>query len=174
VGYYYATSKYNSMTEIKESANMKEEEHLKEVLSNVEREEPIAPESIDTTKPSNSNINSQLPQQKLSSSTITADGSPQSLEEQLHSEDRKKKKYWMSLEANKNRLQKEVEDNKEKEYEMKAAAAGEDCSVSTLPNYTSSSWLDVAKVWTNLYVQSAKDAAKMTEYWLDLFSKPWL
>jgi hypothetical protein len=36
----FDSSKYDSMTEMKESADMKEEGHLKEVLSSVEKEEP--------------------------------------------------------------------------------------------------------------------------------------
>ena len=170
----FDSSKYDSITEIKESANIKEEGHLKDVLSNVEREEPIAPETVDTSKPSNIDINSRPPQQKLSSSTITADGSPPSLEERVAMfRGSKEEVSDQGLESNKNMLQKEVEDNKEKEHE-KEAAVGEDYSVSICPKYTTSSWLDLANIWTDLYVQSAKNAATMTEYWLGLFSKPWL
>src|SRR5215216_1527961 len=39
----FDSSKYDSMTEMKESADMKEGGHLKEVLSSVEKEEPIEP-----------------------------------------------------------------------------------------------------------------------------------
>ena len=28
-------------------------------------------------------------------------------------------------------------------------------------------------MWTNIYTESVRNTAKMSEYWLDLFSKPW-
>src|ERR671918_3201104 len=39
----FDSSKYDSMTEMKKSADMEEGGHLKEVLSSVEKEEPIEP-----------------------------------------------------------------------------------------------------------------------------------
>jgi hypothetical protein len=81
----FDSSKYDSMAEIKESAaDMKKEggkEHLKEeeeeeVLSNIQREEPIRSESVDTAKPSDIDLNSPVQPQQLppssSPSTITA------------------------------------------------------------------------------------------------------
>jgi hypothetical protein len=40
----FDSSRYNAITEMKESANMKEEEHLKEVLSSVEKDHPLKAE----------------------------------------------------------------------------------------------------------------------------------
>ena len=55
----FDSSKYNSMTEMNELANMKEGDHLKEVLSNVEKEEPIKPTTMDTES-SSMDIDSSL------------------------------------------------------------------------------------------------------------------
>ena len=59
----FDSSKYNAATEIKEAANMKEGEHLKEVLMSVDKEEPLNPENSDIGK----NIdNSQAPRPEAS------------------------------------------------------------------------------------------------------------
>jgi hypothetical protein len=71
----FDSSKYDSMTEMKESAYMKEGGHLKEVLSSVEKEEPIKPTVMDT-KLSSMDTNSHS-----AAMTIAADASPPSLEE---------------------------------------------------------------------------------------------
>jgi hypothetical protein len=42
----FDSPRYNAMIEMKESANIKEEEQLKEVLSSVEKEQPLKAESI--------------------------------------------------------------------------------------------------------------------------------
>jgi hypothetical protein len=65
----FDSSKYNSMAEMKESADMKEGGHLKEVLTNVEKEEPIKPETV------NNNKHFDI------YTTMTSDASPPHLEE---------------------------------------------------------------------------------------------
>jgi hypothetical protein len=35
-------------------------------------------------------------------------------------------------------------------------------------------WWEATKFWTDLYVDSARNVAETTEYWLNLFSNPWL
>jgi hypothetical protein len=72
----FDSSKYDSMKEMKESADTNEERHLEKVLSSVEKEEPIKPDMVDTNN-RRSNINTDS-----SSGTITdSDASPPNLEE---------------------------------------------------------------------------------------------
>jgi hypothetical protein len=72
----FDSSKYDSMTEMKKSADMKEGGHLKEVLSSVEKEEPIEPTTTTDTRPSNMDTNSPS-----AAANATADASPPNLEE---------------------------------------------------------------------------------------------
>jgi hypothetical protein len=71
----FDSSKYDSMSEMTELASMKEVGHLKEVLSSVEKEEPIEPTTTDT-RPSNMDANSPSAAERA-----TADASPPNLEE---------------------------------------------------------------------------------------------
>jgi hypothetical protein len=34
-------------------------------------------------------------------------------------------------------------------------------------------WRESVNMWTNIYTESVRNTAKISEYWLDLFSKPW-
>lgn len=75
------SSKYNAATELKEAANMKEGEHLKEVLMSVDKKEPLNPENLDTGKLID---NSQPPRPEALSSTaeiVSNDVNPPSLED---------------------------------------------------------------------------------------------
>ena len=72
----FDSSKYDSMTEMKESADMEEGGHLKEVLSSVEKEEPIEPTTTTDTRPSNMDTNSPS-----AAANAAADASSPNLEE---------------------------------------------------------------------------------------------
>src|SRR5919109_3568855 len=76
----FDSSKYNAATEIKEAANIKEEEHLKEVLMSVDKEEPLKPENSYAGK----NIDNSEPPRPEASSTaeiVSNNVNPPSLEE---------------------------------------------------------------------------------------------
>jgi hypothetical protein len=73
----FDSSKYDSMTEMKELADMKEEGHLKEVLSSVEKEESVEL-AIADTRLSNMDTN---PSSAAANDTV--DASPPSLEDHM-------------------------------------------------------------------------------------------
>ena len=162
----FDSSKYNAATEIKEAANMKEGEHLKEVLMSVDKEEPLNPENSDIGK----NIdNSQAPRPEASSSTaeiVSNDVNPPSLEERA-----------AMLRGSKEPLDKELQDNRnvthqDREHKQKEDEKQEEIN-KDYPR-AAATWPNLINAWSDLYVESAKNMATITEYWINLFSIPWL
>lgn len=161
----FDSSKYDSMTEMKESADMKEGEgHLKEVLSSVEKEKPIEPTTTNT-KLSN-----------MESSPSTAEGStpdlsPPNLEERASTlrNSREEQIADRQLEVSKDKS-KEEEEIRVKD---KKAYSRQYYSSNIAGSYTSF-WQDAAKSWNDFYIEYARNASEITKYWLDLFSKSWL
>jgi hypothetical protein len=192
----FDSSKYDSMAEIKESAaDMKKEgggeEHLKEeeeeVLSNIQREEPIKSESVDTGKPSDIDLNSPAqPQQLLPPpSTITAtadDMTSPSLEERAEAilGDSKEeiitsadqnleedtKNIVVSKEAEDEEAEKKKKDNKEQQQQQHY-------SPSISASYMTS-WHDYVNGAFNVYSESIRSAANIAEYSFRMFWQPWL
>lgn len=154
----FDSSKYDSRTEMKESADMKEEGHLKEVLSSVEKEEPIEL-AIADTKPSNMDTNSPS-----AAASATADASPPNLEERAATLRGSKEEQTVdrNLEDSKDKSLEEVIEVKDKE------AAREVADLYTI------FWRDAAKSWNDFYIEYARNASQITKYWSDLFSKSWL
>lgn len=161
----FDSSKYDSMTETKESADMKEGEHLKEVLSSVEKEEPIEPTTTTDTRPSNMDTNSSS-----AAANAIADASPPNLEERAASLRGSKEEQIVdkNLEDSKDKSQEEVIEVKDKE-----ADAEPRLSRNLVDPYTIF-WRDAAKSWNNFYIEYARNASEITKYWSDLFSKSWL
>jgi hypothetical protein len=163
----FDSSKYDSMTEMKESADMKEGEgHLKEVLSSVKKETPIEPTTTNT-KLSN-----------MDSSPSTAEGStpdisPPNLEERESTlrNSREEQIADRHLEVSKDKSKEEEEE--EVRVKDKKAYSRQDYSSNIAGSYTSF-WQDVAKSWNDFYIEYARNASEITKYWLDLFSKSWL
>jgi hypothetical protein len=148
------SSKYDSMTEMKESADMKEGEHLKEVLSSVEKEEPIKPTTTTDTRPSIMDTNSSS-----AAANATADASPPNLEERAATLRGSKEEQIVD------KSQEEVIEVKDKE-----ADAEPRLSRNLADSYTIF-WRDAAKSWNDFYIEYARNAFEITKYWSDLFSK---
>ena len=161
----FDSSKYDSMTEMKESADMEEGGHLKEVLSSVEKEEPIEPTTTTDTRPSNMDTNSPS-----AAANAAADASPPNLEERA-----------ATLRGSKEEqiVDKNLEDSEDKSLEKvievkdKEADAEPYLSQKVADPYTIF-WRDAAKTWNDFYVEYTRNASEITRYWSELFSKSWL
>ena len=144
----FDSSKYDSMAEMEKSAEIKEGEHLKEILTSAEKEKPLDPTTMKVTK--------------ISEATTFPNAKPPNLEERAANlRDSKEEKIAI---GNKELSKEEIIESKDK----KTAS-----SLSLGESYTNF-WREATKSWTALYVESARNVAEATEYWLDLFSKPWL
>jgi hypothetical protein len=160
----FDSSKYDSMTELKESADMKEGGHLKEVLSSVEKEEPIEPTTTTDTKLSNMDTNSSS-----AAANPNADASLPNLEERAATLRGSKEEQT---------LDKNLDDSKDKSQEAievkdKEADTEQHLSRNMADPYTIF-WRDAAKSWTDFYIEYARNASEITKYWSDLLSKSWL
>jgi hypothetical protein len=164
----FDSSKYDSMKEMKESADMKEGEgHLKEVLSSVEKEKPIEPITTDTKLPSMDTDSTP----SVASATVTAaDASPPSLEERAATLRSSKEVHEvdMNLEESKDKLQEEVIKVKDKESNIEPHVSQRAADPYTI------FWQNAAESWNDFYIQYAKNASEMTKSWLDSFSNSWL
>jgi hypothetical protein len=152
----FDSSKYDSMTEMKESADMEEGGHLKEVLSSVEKEEPIKSTTMDT-KSSSMDTNSSS-----AAANTNADASPPSLEEKAAALRGSKEEQTVD---SKDRSEEEVIEVKDKE-----ADTGQRLSQKVTDPYTIF-WRDAAKSWNDFYIEYARNTSEITKYWSDLFSK---
>jgi hypothetical protein len=159
----FDSSKYDSMTEMKKSAAMKEGGHLKEVLSNVEKEEPIELAIADTRL---SNIDTN----PSSAAANAADVSPPNLEERaaMLRDSKEEQTVDRNLDDSKDKPQEEVIEVKDKE-----ADAEPHLSRNLADPYTIF-WRDAAKSWNNFYIEYTRNASELTQYWSDLLSKSWL
>ena len=152
------------MTEMKKSADMKEGGHLKEVLSSVEKEEPIEPTTTTDTRPSNMDTNSPS-----AVANAAADASPPNLEERA-----------ATLRGSKEEqiVDKNLEDSEDKSLEKvievkdKEADAEPYLSQKVADPYTIF-WRNAAKSWNDFYIGYARNASDITRYWSELFSKSW-
>jgi hypothetical protein len=154
----FDSSKYDSMAEMKKSADM-QEENLKEVLSRDEKEEPFQ-STITYVQTSNVDMNS------FPSTTTAVDASQPNLEEKAAELRGSKQEQIVdnSPTDSREKLQEDIVEAKKEEAET--------WPTHGLANpYTLFS--DVAKSWIDLYVESARNVAVITGHWLDLFSKPW-
>lgn len=161
----FDSSKYGSMKEMNESANVEEGGHLKEVLSSVEKEEPIRPTAIDTNS-SSMDINSPS-----TAASATPDASPPSLEKRAAALRGPEEEYDVenSLADSKKESQEEVTVTKDKETNT-----GLDISSPKLTDPYTSLWQDAAKFWNDSYIEYARRVSEMNKIWLDLFSNFWL
>jgi hypothetical protein len=161
----FDSSKYDSMTEMKESADMKEGGHLKEVLSSVEKEEPIEPTTTTDTKLSNMDTNSPS-----AAASATADGSPPNLEERAATLRGSKEEQTVdrNLEFGTNKSQEEVIEVKDKEADAEPHLSQRLTDLHTI------FWRDAAKTWNDFYIEYARNASEIARYWSELFSKSWL
>lgn len=157
----FDSSKYDSMVELEKSADIKEGEHLEEVLTSVEKEKPIDATTTKVTKISELEVNSPP-----STATTVPNASPPNLEERAANlRDSKEEQIVV---GSKEPSQEEIIEIKDKRTDAEPPL-----SQGLDESYTNF-WWEAAKSWTDLFVESARNVAEETEYWLDLFSKPWL
>jgi hypothetical protein len=160
----FDSSKYNSMKEMNETANVEEGGRLKEVLSRVENEETIRPTVIDPNA-SSMNINSPS-----TAASDTPDAGPPSLEKRAATLRSPKEEYDIenSLADSKKELQEKVIVNKDKETNTGLVMS----SPKVAGPYTSL-WQDTAKFWNDSYIEYTRRVSEMNKIWLDLFSNFW-
>ena len=162
----FDSSKYDSMTEMKESADMKEGEHLKEVLSSVEKEEPIEPTTTTDTRPSNMDTNSSS-----AAANATAGASPPNLEERAATLRGSKEEQIVD----KNLEDSSEDKSLEKVIEVKDKEAdAEPYLYQKVADPYTIFWQDAAKTWNDFYIEYTRNASEITRYWSELFSKSWL
>jgi hypothetical protein len=161
----FDSSKYDSMTEMKKSANMKEGGHLKEVLSSVEKDEPIEPTTTTDTRPSNMDTNSLS-----AAANATADASPPNLEKRAATLRGSKEEQIVdkNLEDSKDKSLEEVIEVKDKEADVEPYLSQKVADPYTI------FWRDAAKTWNDFYIEYTRNASEITRYWSELFSKSWL
>jgi hypothetical protein len=149
----FDSSKYDSMTEMKESAEMKEGGHLKEVLTSVEKEEPVKPSAMDAKPSSMTNSPSAA-----TTPSADVDASTPNLEEKA-----------AALRGSKDEQieDRNIEDSKDKSGEVIEAKDKE----AYAEQHQSQ---DAAKSWNDFYIEYARNASEITKSWLDLFSSSWL
>lgn len=159
------SSKYDSMEEMKKSADMKEGGHLKEVLSSVEKGEPIEPTTTTDTRPSNMDTNSPS-----AAANATADASPPNLEEKAATLRGSKEEQIVdkNLEDSKDKSIEEVIEVKDKEADVEPYLSQKVADPYTI------FWRDAAKTWNDFYIEYTRNASEITRYWSELFSKFWL
>jgi hypothetical protein len=160
----FDSSKYDSMTEMKELADMKEEGHLKEVLSSVEKEEPVEL-AIADNRLSNMDTNPSS-----AAANATVDASPPSLEEKAATLRGSKEEQTLdkNLDDGKDKSQEEVIELKDKEADTE-----QHLSRNMADPYTIF-WRNVAKSWNDFYIGYARNVSDITRYWSELFPKSWL
>lgn len=167
----FDSSKYNVMTQMKNSSTMNEEK-LKEISSNIEKIKPIEVETIDINDQPSSHIdvNASL----VEPSTLNVD---QSLEERAALLRGSKKEIMpdQNLVDSKSIASRLEEEEKSRKIDVEQQQRQEQ-EYNPLNSFTSpyvSLWRESVNMWTNIYTESVRNTAKITEYWLDLFSKPW-
>jgi hypothetical protein len=168
----FDSSRYDAMSEMKESANMEEEGHLKEVLlSNIQKEKPIKAENVNINTDNNPSTNIDI----NPSPTPSISNVDPTIEERaaIIRGSKEGEVLDQNLESNNNNNKRLQEEGGRKEKQDEKEVVHEASMPITSPKYMNP-WLDLANAWTDLYIESAKNAATMTEYWLGLFSKPWL
>jgi hypothetical protein len=164
----FDSSKYNVMTQMKNSSTM-DEEKLKEISSNIEKIKPIEAETIDINNQPSSHIDVNA--SSVGPSTLNVD---QSLEERAALLRGSKKEIMsdQNLVDSKSIASRLEEEEKSRKVDVER----QEQEYNPLNSFTSpyvSLWRESVNMWTNIYTESVRNTAKMSEYWLDLFSKPW-
>ena len=167
----FDSSKYNVMTQMKNSSTMNQEK-LKEISSNIEKIKPIEAETIDINDQPSSHIDVNA--SSVEPSTLNVD---QSLEERAALLRGSKKEIMpdQNLVESKSIASRLEEEEKSRKIDVEQQQRQEQ-EYNPFNSFTSpyvSSWRESVNMWTNIYTESIRNTAKITEYWLDLFSKPW-
>jgi hypothetical protein len=157
----FDSSRYDSMVKMEKSADIKEGEHLKEMLTSVEKEKPIDPTTTRVTKIPEVDVNSPPPK-----AATVPNASPPNLEERAAN--LRESKEGQIVVGSKEPSQEEIIEIKDKRTDAEPPL------LQGLDESYTNFWREATKSWTDLYVESARNFSEATEYWLNLFSKPWL
>ena len=188
----FDSSRYNAMEEMKESTNnkmMNESQSKEEISSDLQKEEkPIVepanlgvdgsyPSSIIDT--SNNNPSYQQEQHQLIK-TDSNDKNFQRLDEREleaiqteprqdeitldHSQNLENNKGFAKVEEDENKKDEENEENKLHQQQPLQ-------HLTNLPRNYIDPWHDSTNAWVDMYTEGVRNAAKVTEYWLDSFYK---
>jgi hypothetical protein len=169
----FDSSKYNVMTQMQNSSTMNEEK-LKEISSNIEKIRPIEAETIDINDQPSSHIDVNA--SSAEPSTLNVD---QSLEERAALLRGSKKEILPDqnlVDSNSIASRLEEEEKSRKIDVEQQQQERQEQEYNPFNSFTSpyvSLWRESVNMWTNIYTESIRNTAKITEYWLDLFSKPW-
>jgi hypothetical protein len=187
----FDSSRYNAMEELKESTNnkMMNESKSKEVISSdlQKEEKPIVEPAnlvVDGSNPSLNNIDTsnnnptfQQEQHELIK-TDSNDITFQRLDErelevtQIESrQDEIMLDHSQNLENNKGFAKVEEDENKkdEENTENKLLQQQPIQHLTNLPRNYIDPWHDFTNAWVDMYTEGVRNAAKVTEYWLDSF-----
>jgi hypothetical protein len=165
----FDSSKYNVMTQMKNSSTM-DEEKLKEISSNIEKIKPIEVEAIDINNQPSSHIDVNASSVGPSTSNVDL-----SLEERVALLRGSKKEIMsdQNLVESKSIASRLEEEEKSRKVDVEQQQEQEYNPLNSFTSSYVSLWRESVNMWTNIYTESVRNTAKMSEYWLDLFSKPW-
>ena len=156
----FDSSKYDAMTQMKESSNINEEE-LKEISSNIEKVKPIKPDDDNiNNKDLSTDIEINPSLQSESSSLSTVDPS---IEERAAMRRGSKKEMIsndQSLVDNKNIASRKDWKNEESTKEQQQ----EYNSLNILTSSYVNLWRDYVNVWIGMYTESFRNVANLNEY----------
>jgi hypothetical protein len=188
----FDSSRYNAMEEMKESTNNKmrnESQSKEEISSDLQKEEkPIVEPAnlgVDGSYPSsfidtsNNNPSFQQEQHQLIK-TDSNDINFQRLDEREleatqteprqdeitldHSQNLENNKGFAKVEEDKNKKDEKNEENKLQQQQPLQ-------HLTHLPRNYIDPWHDFTNSWVDMYTEGVRNAAKVTEYWLDSFYK---
>jgi hypothetical protein len=145
----FDSSKYDSMVKMEKSAEI------------TEKEKPIDPTTTKVAKISEVDVNSP----PLKATTVP-NANPPNLEERAAN--LRDSKEEQTVVGSKEPSQEEIIESKDKRTDA------DPLLLRGLDESYINFWREVTKSWTDLYVESARNVAEASEYWLDLFSKSWL
>ena len=168
----FDSSKYDVMTQMKNSSTINEEK-LKEISSNIEKIKPIEAETIDINNQASSHIDVNASSAGPSTSNVDL-----SLEERAALLRGSKKEIMsdQNIVDSKSIASRLEEEEKSRKGDLEKEQQEQQQEYNPLNSITSpyvSLWRESVNMWTNIYTESVRNTAKMSEYWLDLFSKPW-
>lgn len=168
----FDSSKYDVMTQMKNSSTINEEK-LKEISSNIEKIKPIEAETIDINNQASSHIDVNASSAGPSTSNVDL-----SLEERAALLRGSKKEVMsdQNIVDSKSIASRLEEEEKSRKGDLEQEQQEPQQEYNPLNSFTSpyvSLWRESVNMWTNIYTESVRNTAKMSEYWLDLFSKPW-
>ena len=187
----FDSSRYNAMEEMKESTNnkmMNESQSKEEISSDLQKEKPIVePANLDVDgsyhssniDTSNNNPSLQQEQHQLIK-TDSNDINFQRLDEReliaTQTESRQDEitlDHSQNLESNKGFAKVEEDENKkdEENEENRLHQQQPLQHLTNLPQYYIDVWHGSTNAWVDVYTEGVRNAAKVTDYWLDSFYK---